>query len=355
MLIMPGFVERMRYAWTHGRQRAELDNARVALSSPETLADAFKQVAMNVSPSVVHIDTSSATIDAPDDLRHLLGRGRSFEDQGQGAGIVVSDDGYIVTNYHVVAGVDAVSVLLGDGRVIDDVEVIGVDAATDIVVLKIAADGLMPVEWGDSDLLSVGDWVLAVGSPYGLDHSVTAGILSAKSRNIRAGRQSYDDLLQTDAAVNPGNSGGPLVNIQGRVVGINTAIVGETYGGISFALPSKKVRAVYEQLKAHPQTAKGLLGVQPQDVTSEIAAALDFEADHGAIIAEVLPDSPAERAGIEAYDVLLTWDGQGIADADDLRARVAATEVGRGVEVELLRRGRKLSLTVEVGQRKSTF
>ena len=213
----------------------------------------------------------------------------------------------------------------------------------------------MPVEWGDSEGLSVGDWVLAVGSPYGLDRSVTAGILSAKNRNIRAGRQSYDDLLQTDAAVNPGNSGGPLVDIQGRVVGINTAIVGETYGGISFALPSKMVQDVYLRLKADPIAAKGLLGVQPQDVTSDIAETLNLEANRGAIIAEVLPDSPAQRAGIEAYDVLLQWDGHAVADADDLRARVAGTEVGRVVEVQINRGGQPVTLSVEVGRRRSVF
>ncbi|MCA9103523.1 MAG: trypsin-like peptidase domain-containing protein [Planctomycetales bacterium] len=355
LLITPWFVERMRYAWTHGRQRAELDGARVALASPETLADAFRQVALNVNPSVVHIDASSVTSPSSDDEGRPRRGQRTYGDQGQGAGIVVSDDGYVLTNYHVVAGADEVSVRLGDGRIVDDVELVGVDTETDIVVLKIVADGLMPVEWGDSELLSVGDWVLAVGSPYGLDLSVTAGILSAKNRSIRAGHQSYSDLLQTDAAVNPGNSGGPLVDIQGRVVGINTAIVGETYGGISFALPSKTVQEVYQRLKDHPLGTQGLLGVKPQDMTAEIAATLRIDAHRGAIVTEVLPDSPALRAGIESYDVLLTWDGQSIENAEDLRSRVAATEAGRRIDVGINRRGQPLTLSVEVGRRASVF
>jgi len=241
-------------------------------------------------------------------------------------------------------------VRLSDGREIREVTIIGADAATDLAVLKIDADSLIPAVWGDSDQVQVGDWVLAIGNPYGLDRTVTAGIISAKGRH-GIGQNLYQDFLQTDAAVNPGNSGGPLVNLAGEIVGINTAIVGEAYQGISFAIPSRMAREVFDQLRKSGSVARGWLGVQPQDLTPELADQLGVRGTTGAVIARVVPDSPADQAGLKDGDVIIKWDGAPVRDASDLTLKVAGTAIHTSVTALIIRGREEQKVEIKVGTR----
>ena len=266
--LVPQIVQDIQYALVHGRQRAEVEVAIDGLDRLQ-LADisiASQLVARRIAPSVVHINVIQARRGSAngDERRHLFGQPLPRDSVGQGSGVIIDDDGYIVTNYHVVQNATLIQVVLSDSRAIP-ARIIGSDPLTDLALIKIDASNLTAAEWGDSDSLNVGALVWAVGSPFGLDQSITQGILSAKNRSGFA--SPHQAFLQTDAAVNPGNSGGPLVNLKGHVIGINTAIAGRSYQGISFAIPSTLARDVVDRLRANGHVSRGWLGVALDLVT----------------------------------------------------------------------------------------
>jgi serine protease Do len=273
--------------------------------------------------------------------------------RGQGSGVIIDPEGYIVTNYHVVLGAREIQVSLSDGRVVS-ARIVGVDTLTDLAVLKIDSDKLIAAEWGNSDDLRVGALVWAVGSPFGLERTITFGILSAKHRSGMAG-EVYQDFLQTDAAVNPGNSGGPLVDAHGRVIGINTAILGDSYQGVSFAIPSSVAKNVYQRLKTSGQVARGWLGVQLREVDEEDILRYGLSDMKGAFVARVVdePDvpCPARDAGIQVRDVVIDWNGTPITKPAELIRLVAMTDAGTTATVVVLRGGRRISLQVLVAKR----
>lgn len=338
LLVAPSVVYRIRYALVEAEERAQFDVARDHIQNLNLmqLNDASKLLAHYVGPSVVHL--------------------RTHQDYGlgQGSGVIVDKDGYIVTNYHVVQGVDSLEVQLSDGRR-GTASVVGSDPLVDVAVLKTELGDLTPAEWGDSDKLDVGEWVWALGSPFGFDKTITFGILSAKERRgitteRRAGPSVYQEFLQTDAAVNPGNSGGPLVNFEGKVIGINTAIYGPTYQGISFSIPSSIAKASYEQLRKTGFVERGYLGVQPEVVSDSIAQALDLEKGKGVFVRHVSSDTPASDAGIRRGDVILKWNGHEFSDPTLLSRTIAGTPIGTRVPVEIVRQDRRgtRELTLEV-------
>lgn len=350
-LLLPRLVQEVMYRATLGKELAEIEVARQSIVSFKDTTEAFRLVAQSIGPSVVHIDTEQETRNlsaARDEMSFLYPRRRL---SGQGSGVIVDKEGYVLTNYHVVAQATSLVVRLSDGRAITATDIVGVDPATDLAVIKIDADNLSAAPWGDSEAMEVGDWVLAIGNPFGLDRSVTFGIISAKGRRGLVDGSLYQDFLQTDAAVNPGNSGGPLVNLSGQVIGINTAILGQSYQGISFAIPSHIVKSVYEQLRKSGSVVRGFLGVAPQDITPEIAQALGFEQDGGALVAGIVDNSPAQRAGILVRDVIVTWDGNPVQDATDLTLKVAGTKPNTKVPVKIFRDGKEIMLDVTVDPR----
>jgi serine protease Do len=271
---------------------------------------------------------------------------------GIGSGFIIDRNGTILTNYHVVNGAQKISVTLSDGKS-HDAKVIGTDQKTDIAVIKIDAGNDLPtVVLGDSDRLEVGEWVMAIGNPFGLDHSVTSGIVSAKGRQIGAG--PYDNFIQTDASINPGNSGGPLINLRGEVVGINTAIFSQSGGniGIGFAIPTNSVKELLPQLKEKGKVVRGYLGTTVQRLTPEIAASLGVKQARGALVADVMKGSPAERAGIKTGDVIVQFDRKEVKDSADLPAQVARVAPGTTVQVTVLRDGKEMILPLTVGEMK---
>ncbi len=340
VLVAPSVAGRVQYALTSAKERAQYDFAREHRSdlNLNQVSNASRLLAQFVGPSVVNIRTHR---------RH---------GHGQGSGVIVDSDGYIITNHHVVEGVDTAEIQLSDGRR-GAASVIGRDKLVDVAVLKTELDDLIPAEWGDSDELAVGEMVWALGSPFGLQRSITFGIVSAKERHGYASpsRSLYQEFLQTDAAVNPGNSGGPLVNAEGKVVGINTAIIGETYQGISFSIPSTIARDSYEQLRRNGSVQRGWLGVQPSKVPDPISRRLEIERDQGVLVLKVEENTPAADAGIEKHDVILSWDGVECSDPTLMSRSIAATEIGSEVPVEIVRRGEngpdRLTLTVTVAAR----
>ena len=353
LLAVAPLIERIQYASTRGRLMAEAEVAETQLARLTDTSEAFRWVARRVEPSVVHIETRRATRTSAEDPQRdprlpLFGHPREFLTQGQGSGVIVDDAGYILTNNHVIEGATGITVQLGDGREIDNVAVVGRDPQTDLAVLKVEAEGLSTVAWGDSEELEVGDWVLAVGNPFGLDRTVTSGIVSAKSRRV-LDHSTFQDYLQTDAAVNPGSSGGPLVNLRGEVVGITTAIVGSSYQGVSFAIPSRIARGIYEQLKTSGRAIRGWLGVMMENVASEDAAA-NGSGPRGVRVLAVVVGSPADQAGLEIGDIILRWGGVDVHGPADLKLEVAATAVGSQVEAEILRENEPLTVNVSVGQ-----
>ncbi|WP_448189793.1 DegQ family serine endoprotease [Azospirillum sp. sgz301742] len=266
-----------------------------------------------------------------------------------GSGFIIDSDGYVATNSHVVADAAEIAVILHDGQRLS-AKLVGSDPLTDLAVLKVEAKQPLPAtRWGDSDVMEVGDWVVAIGNPFGLGGSVTAGILSARQRDIHQG--PYDDYIQTDASINRGNSGGPLYNLAGEVIGINTAIYSPTGGsvGIGFAIPSALARPVIEQLKSNGEVRRGWLGVQIQQVSPDIAENLSVAEQKGALVTSVTPGGPAEKAGIKQGDVILSFGGKDIEKMRQLPRMVAGTEAGREVAVKLMREGREQSLQVTVG------
>ncbi|MEM9305129.1 MAG: Do family serine endopeptidase, partial [Pseudomonadota bacterium] len=265
-----------------------------------------------------------------------------------GSGVIIdADAGHVLTNFHVVENADEITVNLVDGREFD-AEMIGSDAQSDLAVLQIAPEDLVAIEFGDSDVLEVGDYVLALGNPFGLGHTVTSGIVSAKGR-AGLNPQNYEDFIQTDAAINRGNSGGALVNLQGELIGINTAILGGGPAGgnvgIGFAIPSSMALEVVSQILEFGSVSRGLLGVYGQALTAEMARRMDLDRVRGAVISRVTPDSGAERAGIEPFDVIYEADGREVRNFNDLRNIVGLKRPGAEVDLRVIRDGRERSIT----------
>ena len=269
--------------------------------------------------------------------------------QGLGSGVVITADGYILTNNHVVEGADDVKIQIGESNRRYDAKVVGRDSWSDIAVLKIESSGLTPATFGDSEQLQVGDVVLAIGNPFGVGQSVSRGIVSALSRGVGIG--PIEDFIQTDAAINPGNSGGALVDTEGRVVGINTAILSRSGGfnGVGFAVPINLVRNIAEQIVNHGRVERGMLGVEPQDLTEELTT--QFGAEKGALISSVTPDSPAEKAGLKAGDVITKVNGAEIRDSRHLLLTIAQLAPDTAVSVEYLREGKAQSVSAKLARR----
>ncbi len=332
---------------------------------PESFAD----LAERLLPAVVNISTTQVVGDRQFDGPELpqFPPGSPFEEffreferrrnpnqpprraTSLGSGFIVEGN-YVVTNYHVIEGADEITVILQDDTNLP-AQIVGWDDKTDIALLEVESDAELPhLDWGDSNEMRVGDWVVAIGNPFGLGGTVTAGIISAIARDINAG--PYDDFIQTDASINRGNSGGPMFNVDGEVIGINTAIFSPSGGsvGIGFAIPSSLGRAVVDQLREFGRTRRGWLGVRIQSVTDEIAESLDLEEPRGALVASVTPQGPAAAAGIEPGDVVLEFDGQDVPEMRRLPRLVADTEVGKEVLVSIWRRGELLEISVVLGE-----
>jgi serine protease Do len=266
-----------------------------------------------------------------------------------GSGFILSKDGYVITNNHVVKDADEIVVSLQDRREFI-AELVGTDVRSDIAVLKINGENLPNVKLGDSSKLKVGEWVLAIGSPFGFDHSVTAGIVSAIGRSLP--NENYVPFIQTDVAINPGNSGGPLFNLDGEVVGVNSQIYSRTGGfmGLSFAVPINVVTNVYEQIRDKGHVSRGWLGVLIQDVTRELAESFGMKHPHGALIAKVLPGGPAEKSGLEVGDVIVKFDNKEISFSSDLPPMVGGSKIGTKTPVEIIRRGNNQTLNVIIAE-----
>jgi serine protease Do len=272
---------------------------------------------------------------------------RGFQQQGVGSGFVMSEDGYIVTNNHVIENADKIKVKFASGKEFT-AKVIGRDSKTDLALIKIeGASDLHPLKLGNSDSLKVGSWVVAVGSPFGLEQTVTVGIVSAKGRVIGSG--PYDNFIQTDASINPGNSGGPLINMNGEVVGINTAIIPNGQG-IGFAIPVNMAKEIAPQLQKNGHVIRGWLGVSVQEVTPELAKSFGLKENKGALVAEVFKGTPAEKAGIEQGDIILGFNGKDVSDSKELPRMLASTPIGEKATIKLLRNGSISERTVKVGE-----
>ena len=275
------------------------------------------------------------------------GHGPSQERSSLGSGFIISKDGYVITNHHGVKDADEIIVRLND-RSEFVAELIGSDARSDIAVLKLDGKNLPHLKFGDSDKVTVGEWVLAIGSPFGFDYSVTAGIISAIGRSLP--NENYVPFIQTDVAINPGNSGGPLFNLDGEVIGVNSQIYSRTGGfmGLSFAVPVNVVENVYLQLKEKGRVSRGWLGVLIQDVTRELAESFDMDHPHGALIAKVIPDGPAEQGGIEVGDIIVKFNGKKVTFSSDLPPLVGSTSIGSTVRVDIIRRSKSKIIEVEI-------
>ncbi|HOK55921.1 MAG TPA: DegQ family serine endoprotease [bacterium] len=342
-----------------------------SLDEPLTLQSAFVQVAKSVKPAVVQITTEKIVTyrywDPFGDLdeffrspfEEFFGTPRRRQQpktyqkkqEGLGSGFIVDEDGYILTNNHVIEGVDKILVkLLGDERKYE-AKVIGTDPKTDLALIKINAGKPLPyVKLGDSDKIEVGEWVIAIGNPFGLEETVTVGVVSAKGRS-GFGITQYEDFIQTDAAINPGNSGGPLVNIRGEVIGINTFIIAPYVAqGVGFAIPINLAKKVFTQLKEKGKVTRGYLGVYLQALDEELAKSFGLSEIKGALVAQVLKDSPAEKGGIKDGDVIIEYDGTEVKDVKDLQMKVANTPVGKRVSVGIWRDKKKIVLNVTVGE-----
>ena len=274
---------------------------------------------------------------------------RQYEQQGQGTGVVISRDGYVLTNNHVVAGADELTVTLSDHRRLE-ATVVGTDPKTDLAILKIESGGLTAARLGDQSDVSVGQWVLAIGSPFGLEQSVTAGIISAVGR-ANVGITDYEDFIQTDAAINPGNSGGPLVNLRGEVIGINTAIASRSggYMGIGFAIPVTQARHVIDSIIANGRVDRGWLGAAIQDLTPELSESFQFRGTTGVLIGDVVPGGPAEKAGLRGGDIVVDINGTPLRDANHLRHVVAGIAPESNANVTIFREGRSQRVGVRIG------
>ena len=323
--------------------------------SSESISSTVKRL----TPSVVNISTTNVMKASPfvspyqDEyfkkfFEKFFSEGmpeREFRNKGLGSGFVMSSDGYIITNNHVVRKAEEIEVILEGGKKYT-AEIVGTDPVTDLALLKINPEETLPaVEMGDSSALEIGDSVFAIGNPFGLGHTVTAGIVSAKGRALGIGR--YDNFIQTDAAINPGNSGGPLFDYEGRVVGVNTAVVARGQG-LGFAIPVNMAKLVIQHLKVHGRVIRGWLGIMIQDITPEISKALDINRDKGGLISEVKGGSPADKAGLQRGDVIISVEGEEIPDAATLARKLALTEPGVDTEFMVLRDGKEKIFTIKL-------
>ncbi|MGV3485121.1 MAG: S1C family serine protease [Planctomycetaceae bacterium] len=351
---MPSIVEEVRYAWHRGELRAEYETSGEGLKnvSLDALSDAYQMVTKHVGPSVVHIDVRRAVSDREGDVTSFLsahGADVLIPLADQGSGVVVDADGFIVTNRHVIADGDSIMVGLSDGRRVP-ARVIGTDALTDIALLKVDADRLLPIQWGDSDRCDVGTPVWAVGSPFGLDRTVTFGILSGKHRMVKASTR-YQDFMQSDVAVNPGNSGGPLVDVRGKLIGINTAIVGDTYRGVSFSIPSNVAKEVYQRLKANGRYDRGWLGIALAEVPDDLFTGEDHR-QRGALVTSLAGnESPAAVAGLLAGDIIERVDQIAISDMGHLMRIVGSLSAGSKIQIDVRRGEKPLVFSVVIGAR----
>jgi serine protease Do len=337
-------------------------------SQMDGVIPSFAGLAQQVMPAVVNVNTTKTiTLRGPrrpfprgmdpfeqffgeDFWEQFGGRRGEARQRSLGSGFVVDDSGYVVTNRHVVAGADDIDVQFSDGKSYK-AKLVGQDVKTDVALLKISPDRRLPsVPLGDSDRLQIGDWVIAVGNPFGLEHTVTAGIVSARDRVIGAG--PYDDFIQTDASINPGNSGGPLFDQHGRVVGIATAIFSQSGGniGIGFAIPINLARAVVDQLRASGRVVRGWLGVSIQPIGPDLKQALRLGGQEGALISDVIKGSPAAEAGLRRGDVVIGLNGKQVSQPGTLSREIAMMRPGSRAELKLLREGQERTVTVKVGE-----
>lgn len=362
-----GILVASGFHWTSPSIASDVTQGQhVTTDAVPMMPTSFAELADKLSPTVVNVKVTKvekADFQGPSMRGNPFGdqfgdffnkffeqmpqRPHSRPSQGAGSGVIISEDGYILSNNHVVEGAKEVTVTLADSKEYE-AEVIGLDPKTDLAVLKIdAKDELPSASLGDSERLKVGDWVVAIGNPFGLNHTVTSGIVSAKGRVIGAG--PYDDFIQTDASINPGNSGGPLFNMKGEVIGINTAIIPQGQG-IGFAIPVNTAKPLIPQLVDHGEITRGYLGVNIQNITEDLAKALDMKSEEGALVADVVAESPAEKGGIERGDVIISFGDSEIKSSRDLPAKVAATPVGDEVELTVVRDGKEKKLMVTVGK-----
>jgi serine protease Do len=344
------------------------DGAEGFLATSGSSPADFVTLAKRLQPIVVNVSTTQKAAgpvprgrpDSEEDpmeefLERFFGQrspsGKSQQQQRSlGSGFIIGSDGSIVTNAHVIENAKKIIVKLGDKREFE-AKVLGKDPKTDVALIKIDSNESLPTaELGDSEQLQVGEWVMAVGNPFGLDSSVTSGIISAKGRHIGAG--PYDNFIQTDTPINPGNSGGPLVNLRGQVVGINMAIVSQTGGniGIGFATPINLIKELLPELKARGKVTRGWVGIAIQEVTPNLANAFGLQKPHGALVTEVLTGGPAERGGIKVGDIITEYDGQQVKEANDFPLMVARTQVNKEVRVKVLREGKDVPSRVTVGE-----
>jgi len=330
----------------------------------------FSALAKLAQPGVVNIRTVKTMKEGGPVFRHFFGNpfgdrdpfsnrdpfgeggpGREFKQRSLGSGFIIDREGFIVTNHHVVENADQIKVRLADEREYD-AKVIGRDPKTDLALIQIeGAKDIYPLKMGDSSKLEVGSWVLAVGSPFGLEQTVTAGIVSAKGRFIGAG--PYDDFIQTDASINPGNSGGPLLNMNGEVVGINTAIIAQGQG-IGFAIPVNLAQNIIAQLKEHGSVTRGWMGVGIQDLSPELAQYYGLKEQKGVLVTQVFPGDPADKAGIKSKDVIIAVDGKPVNSGRELSSAVAGMPIGKDVPVKILREGNEQIVKVQIAERKES-
>jgi serine protease Do len=363
-LALPSGMQWLKTAPPAAAANVPMAAAPVAVSANAAVPETFADIAKRMSPSVVNIkvikkveNVGFAQPDIPDGPFHDFfekffqgmpqGAPAPKTQKGMGSGVIISTDGYVLTNNHVVDGAKEVIITLADQKEYKG-RIIGADRQTDLAVVKIDAHETFPASTlGDSDAMKVGDWVVAIGNPFGLDRTVTAGIVSAKGRVIGAG--PYDSFIQTDASINPGNSGGPLLNMQGEVIGINTAIVAQGQG-IGFAIPVNMVKPLIPQLETKGKVTRGFLGVTIQAITPPLAKSLNLPDKKGALVADINPNTPAAKAGIKRGDVIVAFNGKDVSDSQSLPAMVAATPVGQEATVTVKRDGETLQLPVTIGE-----
>lgn len=349
-----------RLSWANETNPGEVSNPLPGIG-PDTIPD----IVSRVSPAVVRIDTTEQS-SAGSNLdpffndpffRQFFGNQSLVPSQprvsrGLGSGFIVSADGYILTNEHVINGADEIEVTLAGQDKPYPARKVGSDKDLDLAVLKIDAGGNLPiVSLGNSDSIRVGDWVIAIGNPYGLDHTVTVGVISAKGRPMTVQDRQYKNLLQTDASINPGNSGGPLLNLNGEVVGINTAINAQAQG-IGFAIPSSTVKSVFDDLVNKGGVDHPWLGVYLQSVTNEVAQYFGLKDLNGALIAQVVEGGPAAKAGLQRGDVITSYNGSDVSNPNNLIELVNGTQVGSQVEIKFIRNGNSKSVTTTIEAKK---
>jgi Do/DeqQ family serine protease len=357
------------HAWLLGRAAPRATTTPLPLATADALQSAFVAVAERVRPAVVHIGTVQVSRSArrpavpgpfaddpffKDFFDQFFGRGgpgrrEEFHQPGLGSGVIIDKRGYVLTNFHVIRGADSVTVRLSSKQEFRG-RIVGTDAKTDLAIIRFDPEGaeLRVAPLGNSDTLRVGEWAIAIGNPFGLDQTVTVGVVSATGRS-EVGIATYENFIQTDASINPGNSGGPLVNLHGEVIGINTAIVA-TGQGIGFAIPANMVKRVTSQLIDRGKVTRGWMGVSMQPMTVELAQSLGLKETRGAIVARVYPNSPAAATGLAQNDVIVGFDGTPVDDYQHLQRLSADAEVGRTVKLEVIRNRDRRVLELKIAE-----